>query len=208
MAKVAKNIGWLFGMLTLFGSYSLWGADITGQVDGLNNVTPVTALIGSAEASNAVSSQTVDQLGPVIVGQTFPTFGGHTLSGGYLSLKELENHGKYVVVSYFATWCAPCRVGLPKIERFVNQHDDVVAVYIALGERQYPSLQRFVNELKINSEIVVDKFETIGARHGVAGEGRDTRLPRTFILNPDGTVRKIFVIEGDDFEEALENSLK
>ncbi len=172
------------------------------------NESNLFGLIQTAGASSDVASKTVDELGPVVVGQIFPTFGGHTLDGGYLSLKSLENHGKYVVVSYFATWCAPCREGLPKIEQFATKNDNVVAVYIALGERSPAPLQKFAKDLDLDSQIVIDKFETIGARHGVTGQGQDTRLPRTFVLAPDGTVKSIFVVEGNDFAEALETSIK
>ena len=61
-------------------------------------------LVNSAEASSTSVSKTVDELGPVVVGEPFPTFGGHTLKGSYLSLKNLENQNKFLIVSYFATW--------------------------------------------------------------------------------------------------------
>ena len=86
-----------------------------------------------------------------------------------------------------------CREGLPKIEEFVTKNDNVVAVYVALGERSPAPLEKFVKELGLDSQVVIDKFETIGARHGVTGQGQDTRIPRTFVLAPDGTVKSTFL---------------
>ncbi len=179
----------------------------SGVVSG-SDVKAIPFISSADASSNTAVSKTVEELGPVAVGKPFPTFGGHTLDGGYLSLKTLENHDKFVVVSYFATWCAPCRHGLPKIEAFAQDNDNVVAVYVALGERSPAPLQKFAKELGLNSQIVIDKFETIGARHGVTGQGQDTRLPRTFVLAPDGTVKSIFVIEGNDFDQALTDSIQ
>ena len=92
--------------------------------------------------------------------------------------------------------------------RSLPKNDNVVAVYVALGERSPAPLQKFAKDLGLDSQIVIDKFETIGARHGVTGQGQDTRLPRTFVLEPDGTVKSIFVVEGADFAQALNSSIQ
>ena len=153
-------------------------------------------------------STTVLELGPVRVGEMFPTFGAYTLTNQYLSLTSLMENEKTIVVSYFATWCGPCRVALPKIEQFVTNNDNVEAVYIALGEKSSAPVKKMADELNLNSPIVIDKFESIGIRHGVVVEGKETTLPRTFILKPDGTVQTIVTVEGSDFVEFLTKQIQ
>ena len=82
-----------------------------------------------------------------------------------------------------------------------------MAVYIDLGEES-AAVQRMAKELGLESTIMIDKFQSIGKRHGVVIEGEDVVLPRTFVLAPDGTVKVIFTEEGDDFESALLNAIK
>lgn len=153
-------------------------------------------------------SVTVSELGPVRVGQEFPTFGAHTITNDYVSLRSLIGQEKIIVVSYFATWCGPCRIGLPKIEKFAQANSNVEAVYIALGEKSAAPVQKMANELNLNSPIIMDKFESIGIRHGIVVEGEETKLPRTFVLKPDGTVASIVTVEGEDFSKFLEGHLK
>ena len=155
-----------------------------------------------------VKTVTVSELGPVKVGAEFPTFGGHTLSNDYVSLRSLIGQDKTIIVSYFATWCQPCRVGLPKIEKFVQENDNVVAIYIALGEKSSAPVSKLVSELNLKSPILMDKFESIGVRHGVVVEGMETVLPRTFVIKSDGTVKTIFTVEGEDFSTQLLEQLK
>lgn len=151
----------------------------------------------------AEPSVTVDTLGPVQVSKEFPTFGSYTLDGGYISFKSLLEQDKTIVISYFATWCHPCREGLPVIEKVVQGDPNVQAIYIAVGEKAMAPVEQMVKELNLQSPIVVDKFETIGQRHGVVTEGVQTELPRTFVIAPNGTVQTIFVKEGDDLETKL-----
>ena len=165
--------------------------------------------MSQVEANETVAkSVTASTLGPVKVGETFPTFGGHTVGNDYVSLRSLIGQEKTIVVSYFATWCGPCRVGLPQIEKFAQDNSNVEAIYIALGEKSSAPVQKFASELNLKSPIIMDKFESIGMRHGVVVEGQETKLPRTFILNPDGTVKTIVTVEGEDFFTVLENQIK
>ena len=152
-------------------------------------------------------SQTTDTLGPVAVSEAFPSFGGYTLSGDYLSFKSLLGSKETIIVSYFATWCAPCKKGLPIIEAAVQADPNITAVYIALGEKETEKVEKFAKELNLNSPIMLDRFQKMGERHGVTGEGVDAALPRTFVLDGNGMVQTIFIEEGDDFEKQLSKAI-
>lgn len=169
-------------------------------------MSSVLFYLGLLSFSFASPSQTSDKLGPVEVSKEFPTFGAYTLEGNYLSFKSLQKENKVIVISYFATWCKPCRVGLPIIEKMVQNDANTIAVYIDLGEDP-SAVKRMTKELGLESITMVDKFQSIGKRHGVVIEGEDVVLPRTFVLAPDGTVKVIFTEEGDDFEVALQNAI-
>jgi peroxiredoxin len=157
-------------------------------------------------SSIASPSKTTDTLGTVQINQILPSFGGYDLNDNYISSKHLLGKHDVLVVSYFATWCMPCKKGLPIIEKNVQANDRINAVYIALGESDTEKVREFASSLGVESTIVLDKFQTIGTRHGVVTQGDNDGLPRTFIMDGNGKIHTIFIEEGDDFAQLLKQS--
>jgi len=157
-----------------------------------------------ATATVAAPSRTVNQVGPLKVGNPCPSFGGYALNNDMLSLSKLLNPSKgspasAVVISFFATWCKPCQEQLPVIERVVASlaNRGVRGVLVDYGE-DTDLAASFAEEQKLRLPIIPDRFTKIAVRLGV-----DRSLPRTLVVGRDGVVRTIFEHEGDDFEKAL-----
>jgi thiol-disulfide isomerase/thioredoxin len=163
--------------------------------------------LGLLSSASAEPSQTSQILGPVEVAKEFPSFGAYDLNGTYVSLNSLLKQNKIIVVSYFTTWCAPCREGLPIIEEIAQKDPNVIGVYIDLGEKP-ETVKRMATELNLKSTIIIDKFQSVGKRHGVVIEGQEVILPRSFVLAADGSVKTIFILEGDDFKTELLSSIE
>jgi thiol-disulfide isomerase/thioredoxin len=151
-------------------------------------------------------TRTVDRLGPVSVGVQLPSFRGWTLNDESYGSRDLlsgEPAPKAAVVSYFATWCAPCRKGLPHIEEAVSSDPEVSGVLVSLdGPEEGQKIPPFLKELGIGTPTLWDKFRTIAQRHGVVG-GEAIAIPKTFVLDGNGVVRTIFAEEGEDFPVQL-----
>ena len=157
---------------------------------------------------HAEPTQTAEKLGDVRVSEPFPSFGGYNIKNEYVSYKSLLGNYDAIIVSYFATWCEPCKEGLPIIEQYAQKHSNVMAVYIALGESDTQKVQQFSSQLNLESTIMLDKFQSIGKRHGVVTDAEATTLPKTFVIDKEGNVQTIFTLEGDDFEQELGKSLQ
>lgn len=71
--------------------------------------------------------------GSAKVGEPAPPFTLVTYSGQEVTLQQLR--GRVVVLNYWATWCAPCRVELPELDDYVrrNGSGDVVVYAIEVS---------------------------------------------------------------------------
>ena len=93
--------------------------------------------------------------------------------------------GNYVLLNFWATWCAPCIKEMPALDRLagklVNQNFIVVAVSQDEGG---PSLVRpFVEKLKIsNLRVIYDQDKRSFREYALRG------LPTTVLISPDGKI--------------------
>lgn len=91
--------------------------------------------------------------------------------------------GKFVVLNFWATWCAPCRKEMPYLSELQTEFggDDFEVVTIATGVNQRPAMERFLTDIGVeNLPLHTDNNSALARDMGVIG------LPVTIILNPDG----------------------
>ena len=91
--------------------------------------------------------------------------------------------GSYVLLNFWATWCAPCRIEMPALERL---HQELAGrglrvVGVDIGE-ETGDVRRFVEETGITFEIVIDHDLSTGRVYAARS------LPMTYILDPEGTI--------------------
>lgn len=93
--------------------------------------------------------------------------------------------GKWVVVNFWATWCSPCIKEMPEISDFVDTHEQVEAIGLAYEDSDKAAVQAFVDKHPVQYPIaVVDPFTPPADFDAPRG------LPTTYIIAPDGTVKK------------------
>jgi thiol-disulfide isomerase/thioredoxin len=89
--------------------------------------------------------------------------------------------GKWVVLNFWATWCAPCRREMPSLERLQAAMPDIAVVPVATGRNAVEGIQRFFDEAGVTTlPILRDPTSDLAHAMGIMG------LPVTVILNPDG----------------------
>lgn len=95
------------------------------------------------------------------------------------SLEEFK--GKWVVLNFWATWCAPCRHEMPSLDRLQVALPEIAVVPVATGRNSVTGIQRFFEEEGIaNLPTLRDPNSDLSRAMGVFG------LPITVILNPEG----------------------
>ena len=100
------------------------------------------------------------------------------------SPRTLDDYaGGYVLLNFWATWCGPCRIEMPALERLHQELADggLRVVGVDLGE-ETADVERFVEETGITFEIVIDDDLSTGRLYAARS------LPMTYILDPEGTI--------------------
>ncbi|MEK6606427.1 MAG: TlpA disulfide reductase family protein [Myxococcota bacterium] len=125
----------------------------------------------------------VDALGPIARGRAAPAFRLPALAGGEVALGDLR--GSVVLVDFWASWCEPCVVQLPHVERlarrFASRGLRVLAVNA--GEPR-ADVERFVRRAGLSGvTVLLDGEGVVGARYGVR------TLPFTLVVDRGGLVR-------------------
>lgn len=91
--------------------------------------------------------------------------------------------GRWVLVNFWATWCAPCVTEIPIIQQFVESHaDSLAAIGINFEEINSATLQKAIAELEIRYLVVQAGDAPILPFEPLKG------LPSTFLVSPDGHI--------------------
>jgi len=115
----------------------------------------------------------------LVVGQAAPPIVLHTFDGHRIDTRDL--HGKVVILTFWATWCAPCREELPLLSRYAQQHarDGLVVLGFSLDTpEQRDEARTIARSLSFPSGLLGDPR--------VPGYGRIWRLPVSFVIGRDG----------------------
>jgi thiol-disulfide isomerase/thioredoxin len=89
--------------------------------------------------------------------------------------------GRWAVVNFWATWCAPCRREMPSLGALAREMPGLAVVPLATGRNPMPQLQRFLDSADVRHlPHLRDPKGTLAAQIGILG------LPVTLILNPQG----------------------
>ena len=92
-----------------------------------------------------------------------------------------DYRGKWVVLNFWATWCAPCRREMPSLERLQAAMPELAVVPVATGRNAVEGIKRFFEEAGVKTlPILRDPQSQLAHALGVMG------LPVTVILNPEG----------------------
>lgn len=115
------------------------------------------------------------------IAQPVPDVAFTAEDGSQISLAEYR--GKYVLVNFWATWCAPCRQEMPSLDALQGEFGGASfeVVTIATGRNPPPAMKKFFEEAGIrNLPLHRDPKQALSRQMAVLG------LPITVIVNPEG----------------------
>lgn len=103
------------------------------------------------------------------------------LSGKWHTISQYE--GKAIIITFWATWCIPCRVEMPSMQRAWEQFEKgkVIMLGINVGE-EADAISDFLDEVPVEFPILLDKDSSTMRQWYVIG------LPTTYVVNPAGKI--------------------
>lgn len=108
-------------------------------------------------------------------------FSLQTLDGKDISLTDLR--GKTVLLNFWATWCGPCQIEMPLLQKAQDQYPDRLRV-LAINNAEAPELVRaFVNDLGLRADVLLDPDGLVTELFKVRG------FPTTIMIDSSGIIR-------------------
>ena len=119
----------------------------------------------------------------VDIGRPAPSFKLPDLDGREISLEKFK--GKIVLLDFWATWCAPCRMTMPVVEKLSKEYtNDMVILAVNMREPK-DVVEKYAFEQEIGSQILLDGEGTVSAAYGAYA------IPMQFLIDRSGVVRHI-----------------
>jgi thiol-disulfide isomerase/thioredoxin len=101
------------------------------------------------------------------------------INGIQVSLADY--HGKIVFLTFWASWCLPCRAEMPSMEKLYNKfkNSDFIILAINLGESK-AQVKAFKESYSLNFPILLDADSSVGSIYGVIS------IPTSYLIDRDG----------------------
>ncbi len=173
----------LFGQ-DLFNGGEDEGVAIVGkpEVTVLDQVSELPS-IGELDRETSPANQSG---GALLVGDLAQDFTLSDLDGNLISLADFR--GRPVIVNFWATWCAPCRIEMPELQRAFEQYEGDDLAILALDQDETADVARsyFYDEMNLTFTPLLDEGSSVSTSYGSFGV-----LPSTYFVNADGVISAI-----------------
>jgi thiol-disulfide isomerase/thioredoxin len=137
-------------------------------------------------------------------GRPAPEFALQTVDGNPVKLSKLK--GSVVLLDFWATWCAPCKVELPHTQQFSSDQDLAAKGLKVFTVNEREARDKVESFLKANNFTVPTLLDTEGS---MADAFRAQGLPVTVVIGRDGIVKKVIVgFSGDDDVKDLRTTIE
>lgn len=119
------------------------------------------------------------------------------------TLRSTRRTPQVVVLSFFATWCVPCRAEIPHLMKLQERLklEDVKVFLIDVGEAP-EKVELFVKEMQVTLPVLMDRYSVVSRKYGVDG------LPTLAVIGKDGLVKAMWSGYADGDEQKLEALLR
>lgn len=120
------------------------------------------------------------------------------------TVKLSEQKGKVVLIDFWATWCGPCKMTIPIIEKLYEDYmgKDFLIIGINLDQGVEASvISDFVKENGMKYLVVTDPNSSVSSKYGV------TSIPRFFFIDKNGRIANMVIGYKDNMYDTFSKQI-
>lgn len=107
-------------------------------------------------------------------------------AGQEVTLRELSAGKKIVLLNFWASWCAPCRIEMPSFSQVYSDREKDGILILGINEDEDKAdMETYLNERPVSFPILVDRGGAVMQQLGVRA------LPTTIMLDANGKVLQV-----------------
>jgi len=99
-----------------------------------------------------------------------------------------EHRGSWVVVNFWATWCAPCLAEMPELSALHARRGDINVVGLAYEEIEAETMHAFLDQRPVSYPVAI-----IDVENPPPDFTTPRGLPTTYLIDPEGKVARQFL---------------
>jgi cytochrome c biogenesis protein CcmG/thiol:disulfide interchange protein DsbE len=146
----------------------------------------VALVVAGAAVGVTIMTRVGSEVAPVQLGAVAPEFHAIDLAtGDSVSLHE-RYRGKVTLVNIWATWCVPCKVEMPAMERLYDSlaPRGFAIAAVSIDEGSPDDVRAFGQELGLSFDLLQDRSTRIQRTYQTTG------VPESFLLDRRGVIVK------------------
>ena len=124
-------------------------------------------------------------------------------SAGGPNLRLQEQRGRVVMINFWATWCGPCRVEMPHLNRLYDKYRSAGFQLLGVNIDEDPAkAQALATKLGLQFPVLFDADKRVSKLYDL------TTMPSTVLVDRDGRVRHVHRGYRDGYEATYEQQIR
>lgn len=136
-----------------------------------------------------------DEIFPVDVGAKAPNFEAVTLFDHEVKSLDRDYKNQVVLLNVWATWCGPCRIEMPSLEKLNKEFGPRGLKIVAINARDPDAADSTIKQFAEGYGLTFDVLRDMPAAgdDSIMVTYKTTGFPETFVIDKDGVIRKKWI---------------
>jgi len=105
-----------------------------------------------------------------------------SLDGKNMKLSEMR--GTVILLNFWASWCAPCRLEMPLLDNLHNKYKDLGFTVLGVNVEEDSNMaRRYIADRPVSFPILLDNTNAVSKQYKVVA------MPTTVLIDRDGNMR-------------------